>query len=479
MNKKIMRLPLLLSISALFLSACGGSGHDDGDTLPSQNAPYQVGYASPAVYSAIKSDADAAAVFQLADAVAGSSDLCDVKIMRMVYDTVGGAGEAATSSGVVMMPQATGTNANCTGDRPTVLYAHGTEDDSRFDLSQFIADSDNPSASEATILLAFFASRGYNVIAPNYAGYADSSLNYHPYLDEKQQSTEMINALDHVKTYSADIGINMSADLFISGLSQGGYVAMATHKALQAKGETVRASVPISGPYAMLDFVDTVFAGYVNGGSTLFAPMLLTAMDKANDVYTNPSEVYSSTFATTAEDALPRSGGHDAAVAAGLLPERALFTGTPPVGANLVNQAGFGSPALISDAFRNAYLLDIQTNGANPVMKARAVVKDADLRNWTPTTPVMMCGTQNDPIVYFSNTTKMASHWAGVPTALSLNLDADPTSLTAPLNAFAAINGAWQLQFPNIQTEPGLIHGLTGVYCGGAALGFFQSQRTQ
>ena len=102
------------------------------------------------------------------------------------------------------------------------------------------------------MLLAAYASKGYAVIAPNYAGYSDSSLNYHPYLDETQQSTEMMNALDHVREHAGLLGASLSSELFVTGLSQGGYVAMATHKALEASGEKVAASMPVSGPYACL-----------------------------------------------------------------------------------------------------------------------------------------------------------------------------------------------------------------------------------
>ena len=35
--------------------------------------------------------------------------------------------------------------------------------------------------------------------------------------------------------------------LLVTGYSQGGYVAMATHRALQDAGETVTASAPMSG----------------------------------------------------------------------------------------------------------------------------------------------------------------------------------------------------------------------------------------
>jgi poly(3-hydroxybutyrate) depolymerase len=39
--------------------------------------------------------------------------------------------------------------------------------------------------------------------------------------------------------------------LFVTGYSQGGYVAMAAARAMQAAGQIVTASAPMSGPYAL------------------------------------------------------------------------------------------------------------------------------------------------------------------------------------------------------------------------------------
>jgi hypothetical protein len=44
---------------------------------------------------------------------------------------------------------------------------------------------------------------------------------------------------------------------------------MATHRALEALGQTVTASAPMSGPYALTAFGDAVFLGQVNGSGTL------------------------------------------------------------------------------------------------------------------------------------------------------------------------------------------------------------------
>jgi len=78
-----------------------------------------------------------------------------------------------------------------------------------------------------------FAAHGYIVVAPNYAGYDTSSLPYHPFLNGDQQSKDMIDALAAARTAlpnTSSAATSDSGKLFVSGYSQGGYVAMATHK---------------------------------------------------------------------------------------------------------------------------------------------------------------------------------------------------------------------------------------------------------
>ena len=75
----------------------------------------------------------------------------------------------------------------------------------------------------------FFAARGYIVVAPNYAGYDTSTLPYHPYLVAAQQSKDMIDALIASRSALPNIAlVSDNGQLFITGYSQGGYVAMAT-----------------------------------------------------------------------------------------------------------------------------------------------------------------------------------------------------------------------------------------------------------
>ncbi|GAF58353.1 esterase [Psychrobacter sp. JCM 18902] len=88
-----------------------------------------------------------------------------------------------------MLPS--GDSADCQGDRPILLYAHGTTTDKGYDFSQ-VANPQNPAAGESTLIAANFAAQGYIVVAPNYAGYDESDLDYHPYLVAEQQATDML-----------------------------------------------------------------------------------------------------------------------------------------------------------------------------------------------------------------------------------------------------------------------------------------------
>jgi hypothetical protein len=440
-------LPLMVC-SMLGLQAC-----QSGDSGPTIKAPNQLVDVGSELYARIRtSSEDADTLFKSFGATESGDELCDVKIHRMIYDTVGGAGESTTSSGVFMLPH--GDDPACSGPRPVVLYAHGTSTDRGYDLSQMISNSSNDAAGEGMLLLAAYASNGYAVIAPNYAGYSFSSLGYHPYLDELQQSTEMMDALDHVRKYSDEIGADLSSELFIAGASQGGYVAMATHKALEAKGETVTASLPISGPYAILDYFDALFAGYVSGGATQYSPMVLTAMQKSDAIYSDPSEVYDAAYADFAENSLPRTGGF----AASGLPATALFSGEAPEDANPLNQMGFGDDHLLSDDFRALYLSDLMANGDTPVYPIRALVAERDMRDWQPAAPTMLCGASTDPVVYYSNTTTMTDYWAANPYVSSF----DVTNLPS-----------WQAA----EVPTGSIHGQTGVFCTGVGLQFFANFR--
>ena len=363
------------------------------------------------------------------------SPACSVDVYQIQYETVGGKGEAATASGALMVPTA-GTTS-CQGARPIVLYAHGTSSQQSFNIAQ-ISTSSN---SEGLILAAVFAAQGYIVIAPNYAGYDSSDLPYHPYLVADQQSKDMIDALAAAKSALPIANVSSNGKVFVTGYSQGGYVAMATHSAMQAANTPPTASAPMSGPYALSAFGDAIFMGEVPGRAPLNLTFIIDSYQQTyGNVYSNTTDVFESPYASGIGTLLPSTSSASELYTQGRLPQDHLFNSAPPNASYasitppttpsnlaLVFAQGFGTSNLITNQYRLNYLTDAAahpdggfptfTNGTPPAAAALAFRQDLqknDLRNWTPTAPLLLCGGDGDPTVFFLNTDLMQRYWTSV-----------------------------------------------------------------
>ena len=463
---------LAISLPSLLLFGCGSGDSDTGaigGTGPVrgtllQSPPSRVASLSPTELQAAIATGDLAqALVQLV-----ATPKCGVDVHYLQYNTVGGSSEATTASGAMMIP--TGTDAACQGPRPIVLYAHGTSADRTYNIANFATTHD----IEGLLMAVVFAAQGYIVVAPNYAGYDSSTLNYHPYLNADQSSKEMIDILGAARsalptTYAPSV--TDSGKLFITGYSQGGHVAMAAHRALQAAGQTVTASAPMSGPYALAAFGDAVFYGNVNLGAPILSVLLLTSYQHAyGNIYTNTTDVFEPQYASGIDSLLPSATATSTLYSQGKLPQTQLFSSTPPdpIYASLTPPTtpanfaplfalGFGPNNLITNAFRLAYLNDAQANPdgawpttttglppAAPANPARQAFKRNDLRDWTPTTPVLLCAGDQDPTVFYMNTQIMQGYWAmTAPTAPVTVLDVDSAVVSADpyatlKNGFAA-----------------------------------------
>jgi hypothetical protein len=359
------------------------------------------------------------------------------------------------------------------------------------------------------LIAAVFAAHGFVVVASNYAGYATSSLPYHPFLNADQQSKDMIDALAAARTALPHTSSSATSDngkLFITGYSQGGYVAMATHKALQAAGVAVTASAPMSGPYALEAFGDAIFYGSVDIGSTVFGSMVASSYQHSyGNLYTQPTQVFETAYAANvAADILPSATPVATLFSTGKLPQTALFNSTTPVTgnaqldaalavpANPVFALGFGKSNLITNDFRLSYVLDAVNNpdGAVPAPQAgvplaaapgntlRADLKANDMRSWTPASPMLLCGGDQDPTVFFSvNTGTMQAFWAALPTGLVTVLDVNATP--NPQSPFAPLQVGFQTTLANLLTSGGQeavvenYHTTVAPFCTVAARGFF------
>ena len=144
------------------------------------------------------------------------SPTCGVDFYYIRFWTVGGGGRDHRVLG--RTDGADGRRARaCSGPRPIVLYAHGTQTLQGVQHRGY----HQPGNTEGALIAAMFAAQGYIVVAPNYAGYDISTLGYHPFLNAAQQSGEMMDILTAArtalpKTFAAST--KDSGKLFITGL---------------------------------------------------------------------------------------------------------------------------------------------------------------------------------------------------------------------------------------------------------------------
>lgn len=367
---------------------------------------------------------------------------CGVRVEYMQYDTVDVKGNKTDATGAVFIP--TGTDASCSGNRPIVLNAHGTATTKAYNFAE-VGNANNEAGPAATLLAALFAGQGYVVISPNYAGYDKSSLAYHPYLNAQQQSHEMADALkagrEVVRRTGSATNVADNGKLFVTGYSQGGYVTMATTRYLETLKEPVTAALPISGPYAMEAFGDVVFGGKVMLGATFFAPLMArNYQEQYGNIYAKPSDMFAPANADEIPSLLPSASMTDMQlILSGKLPASAMFQ-KAPTGNSTLDTISPSDPAfsfgfdaaqyLIKNDYRLEYLADAQKNvdwavpylqgytNYNPVPATlpehplRKALKANDLRGYLPTMPVIMCGGNQDPMVFFDvNSSLMKKLW--------------------------------------------------------------------
>ena len=449
-SKPLLVTPVLLSL----LAGCGGS--DDMPSEPEPPEPQRGDLVGEPAFVASFSTNELLAL-------AASNDVtellleevlspdCRIDVYHYEYQTVDPAGDLIRDSAALMLPHDTADQ--CQGDRPVVLYARGTDTDKNRNM----ADLESPDNSEGLLVAAVFAAEGYIVVAPNYAGYDTSTLGYHPYLNGDQQSKDMIDALAAARSAlpAADTpDTTASGVLLVTGYSQGGYVAMATHRAMQEAGETVTASAPMSGPYALSAGADAIFQGRVTGGSPVNLTLLLTSYQNAyGNIYASPTDAYEPQYATDIETLLPSTTSLGDLKDQGLLPDTAIFSSTPPDAAYAdvtpattpaslapVFALGFGDDHLLTNDFRLDYLQDADANPdggfptlvdglppADPQNPFRQALKANDQRAWTPTAPVLLCAGIGDPVVLYRNTALMQNYWSAETNVTVLDIDSAVT----------------------------------------------------
>lgn len=407
---------------------------------------------------------------------------CAVSVYRVRYNTVGGAGEATDASAAIYVPS--GSGASCANSRPVLLYAHGTSLQKSYDMADIAGNT------EARLAAAVFAAQGFIVVAPNYAGYAGSTLGYHAYLDRVQQAADMLDGLRAARGVFAAIGARDSGKLMVAGYSQGGYVALATQRAMQeaGKGEfALTAAAGMSGPYAIARFGDELFGGAPRNGATVIVPMIVNAAQHAGAaLYRNPAEIYEAPYAATIADLVPGTLGSGELVSQGRLPASALFAlDSLPQAPGYTDY--FGADHLVRSDYRAAYLADLAAHpcedGAAPLSCApqqglRQWLVRNDLRSYQPAVPTLLCAGHDDPVVPYFNTSAAAAYFRARGAAITeLDIDDTPSlhdSFRTAKAGFVTARTALRAASGDAAVRTNYHAGLVAPFCLAATRDYFQ-----
>jgi hypothetical protein len=193
--------------------------------------------------------------------------------------------------------------------------------------------------------------------------------------------------------------------------------------------------------------------------------------------------MYESAFATGIESLLPSNTAFNDLLATGKLPATAMFAPD-----SLPKPAGFevffGTPNLVKTSYRNAVLADAVANPTAPKHPLRLAAYKNDLlkQNWTPAQPMLMCGGNADPTVFYAlNTQGAQAYFAskGVPAQAVAVLDVDsaPTGATDPFAAakvgFAQTKASTAAAGGATAVAQNYHGGLVPPFCNAAARGYF------
>jgi pimeloyl-ACP methyl ester carboxylesterase len=162
-----------------------------------------------------------------------------VQAYRLEYLTSDADGREVRASGLVGVPvKALGARS------PVLSYQHGTI------FSNADAPSQNAVPSEVAVVLA---SLGYIVVAPDYVGFGASQGQAHPYLLAEPSALATVDLLTAARTWRTQAQVADNNQLFLTGYSEGGYVTLAAHRAIEQRNLAHRAQlrmvVPGAGPY--------------------------------------------------------------------------------------------------------------------------------------------------------------------------------------------------------------------------------------
>jgi hypothetical protein len=233
--------------AAWLLSGCGGGG-EPLETATAQGGKVLVDFPADALRQSLMA--------KQTPGVDQNSTLFWYRAYRIDYETVDEEGLPVKASGLMVVPTDAGTRDEDAAKLSfmksrgfsLVSDSHGT----------IFADKEAPTAvAEATMQpsgspVILTAMSGFVTLQADYIGFGSSAGHYHPYLLKHSSAAATVDFIRAARDFAQKNGIPLNGQLYVTGYSEGGYVAMAALQELEDEGEPVVYAAPMAGPY-MLD----------------------------------------------------------------------------------------------------------------------------------------------------------------------------------------------------------------------------------
>lgn len=305
-----------------------------------------------------------------------------LNLYNVTYRSVDANGRNAVLSGMVVIPS---------GGAPKglVVFNHGTM---AYNGSVPSRLTDKTKGGEPELAMLAFASGGYAIAMPDYIGQGDHTGG-HPYPANVTNARAGMDLIKPARDVGRRNGLDIGRQLYVTGYSEGGGVAMAQTRELERSSDpaySVTASAPASGPYDLsgttLDWMidqPTDQAGFVI--RTYLLGYMIYSVHKLKGVkitdYFKPSMAFAinnSYGGKTKDDDIIKRLGVTAVL---MRSKNNLFNVTTPKFKRAAESADVRDPAVKMLRDNNAY-------------------------DWSPRSPMLMINLEGDTVVTDENSKK-------------------------------------------------------------------------
>ena len=279
-------LSIVLASSLLLLSGCGEDRNEGVNSVP---VPGQSQFISAEVIDEVSASAMLSIVNASLDPTAKNAFA--YKAVKITYLTSGENDEPIVASGLLVVPSATAEYQAfrvANGEDPFTVSMlcdnHGT----------IFTDAEAPTNIEVKngmpdypLAVSMTGYAGFAGIYPDYIGYGVSNkVHPHPYMLKKSSVRASLDMIKASMKYMQDTGVAINYQLFISGYSQGGHLAMALAEKVEKEfdGVSLKGVAPMAGPYLVDAFGDAT----LKAGAKMAVPAFMAWMaDSYSNTYSN------------------------------------------------------------------------------------------------------------------------------------------------------------------------------------------------